>query len=90
MRDTLRGFAAYPDKVTGDKITRAEPYAAQVEAGNVGIVVADWNKPVLDEHEAFPNGTTTKDTVDAAAGAFAKLAGSLYDSSLAWVGGPGM
>jgi len=37
VRDTLRGFAAYPDKVTGDKVTRAEPYAAQVEAGNVGI-----------------------------------------------------
>jgi hypothetical protein len=90
VRETLRGHAAYPDKVTGDKITRAEPYAAQVEAGNVGIVVAEWNKPFLNEHEVFPNGTLTKDTVDAAAGAFHKLVGSTYDISLSWVGGPGM
>jgi predicted phage terminase large subunit-like protein len=89
VRETLRGHAAFPDKVTGDKVTRAEPYAAQVEAGNVGIVVAEWNKPFLNEHEVFPNGTLTKDTVDAAAGAFHKLVGSTYDISLSWVGGPG-
>lgn len=68
----LRGYSIFEDRVTGDKETRAEPYAAQVEGGNVGLVVDDWNKPFKDEHEVFPNGPF-KDRVDAAAGAFNKI-----------------
>lgn len=68
----LTGFRAYADRVTGDKETRAEPYAAQVQGGNVLLLRADWNRAFVDEHEAFPNGAY-KDQVDAAAGAFAKL-----------------
>lgn len=69
----LQGFKVYADRVTGDKETRAEPYAAQVQGGNVCLVRAQWNRDFMNEHESFPNGTY-KDQVDAAAGAFAKLA----------------
>lgn len=68
----LKGFKAYADRVTGDKETRAEPYAAQVQGGNVLLMSGDWNKAFKEEHEFFPNGPY-KDQVDAAAGAFAKL-----------------
>lgn len=68
----LAGWTVNLDRVTGDKETRAEPYAAQVEGGNVLILAAEWNKEFIDEHETFPDGKF-KDQVDAAAGAFNKL-----------------
>lgn len=68
----LAGYKVYADRVTGDKETRAEPYAAQVQGGNVLMLSALWNKTFLTEHEYFPN-YTYKDQVDAAAGAFMKL-----------------
>lgn len=71
----LSGFTIKAERVTGDKMTRAEPYAAQVEAGNVLLVRAEWNKDFIGEHETFPSGKY-KDQVDAAAGAFNKLAGA--------------
>jgi len=37
------------------------------------LKAGDWNRDFLDEHEEFPNGRR-KDMVDAAAGAFNKLA----------------
>jgi predicted phage terminase large subunit-like protein len=82
----LRGFVAKKDKVTGSKEIRAEPYAAQVQGGNVRLVAGEWNTAFLDEHEAWPNGKY-KDQVDAAAGAFAKLTGTKgsYDSTYSWV-----
>lgn len=70
----LAGYKAFADRVTGDKETRAEPYAAQVQAGNVLLMSGDWNKAFKEEHEYFPNGPY-KDQVDAAGGAFAKLVG---------------
>jgi predicted phage terminase large subunit-like protein len=70
----LAGFRCYADKVTGAKEVRAEPFAAQVQGGNVSIVAADWNYAFLDECETFPNGRW-KDQVDAASGAFARLTG---------------
>lgn len=68
----LAGFSVQADRVTGDKVSRADPYAAQVQGGNVALVQADWNRPFIGEHEVFPNGQY-KDQVDAGAGAFAKL-----------------
>lgn len=68
----LAGWSVKADRVTGDKVERADPYATQVEGGNVALVRGDWNQAFLDEHEAFPNGQY-KDQVDAAAGAFAHL-----------------
>lgn len=68
----LAGYVVKKDKVQGDKETRAEPYAAQVQVGAVLLLSSDWNKPFKEEHEFFPNGPY-KDQVDAAGGAFAKL-----------------
>jgi predicted phage terminase large subunit-like protein len=68
----LAGFSVHKDRVKGNKELRAEPYAAQVQAGNVRLVDARWNRDFLDEHEIFPNGKY-KDQVDATGGAFAKL-----------------
>ena len=70
----LAGYVVRADKVTGGKETRAEPYSIQVEAGNVKVLLADWTKEFIAEHEKFPTGKFS-DQVDAAAGAFNKLAG---------------
>jgi predicted phage terminase large subunit-like protein len=86
----LAGFPCYIDKVTGSKEIRAEPYAAQVQAGHVRLTgKGQWKQEFIDEHEVFPTGKY-KDQVDAAAGAFNKLVVKKYkyDASLSWVGGP--
>jgi predicted phage terminase large subunit-like protein len=65
----LAGIPIRAERVTGDKQTRAEPFAAQCEAGNVSIVRAAWNGAFIDELCMFPNGAHD-DMVDAASGAF--------------------
>ena len=52
---------------------RAEPFAAQASIRNVKLVDGDWAREFLDEAEMFPVGRL-KDQVDAAGGAFNKLA----------------
>jgi predicted phage terminase large subunit-like protein len=69
----LAGFPVYAEKVTGEKQVRAMPFAAQCEARNVKLVRGSWNAAYLDELCSFPYGAHD-DQVDAAAGAFAKLA----------------
>lgn len=69
----LAGFAVYAERPTGDKELRAEPYAVQVKAGNIKLLAGEWNKLFLDEHKTFPRGKF-KDQIDAASGAFNKLA----------------
>lgn len=68
----LAGFIVHADKVTGSKETRAEPFAAQVEIGNVKILNREWTKGYIDEHRFFPVGKY-RDQVDASSGAFNKL-----------------
>ncbi|HEV7253867.1 MAG TPA: phage terminase large subunit [Mesorhizobium sp.] len=68
----LAGWNVRAEPETGDKVTRAEPFAAQCEAGNVFIVQGDWNADYLDELCLFPGGTF-KDQVDASSGAFGRL-----------------
>lgn len=82
----LKGHNCFADKVTGEKEFRAEPYAAQVQGGNIMILRKEWNKDFLDEHETYPSGRF-KDQIDAAAGAFSKLVAKKYryDTSLGWV-----
>ena len=69
----LAGFSVRCDRVTGDKVTRAQPFAAQAEAGNVRLVRGPWNQDYLQELCAFPLGVL-KDQVDASSGAFNMLA----------------
>ena len=68
----LAGFRVYVDRVTGSKEARAQPFAKQVQAGNVVLRPGPWVQAFLDECETWPNGKY-KDQVDAAAGAFNRL-----------------
>lgn len=68
----LAGFPIRAERPTGDKAVRAEPYAVQVEAGNVRLLAGPWNQAFIDEHKTFPRGTY-KDQVDAAGGGFTKI-----------------
>jgi predicted phage terminase large subunit-like protein len=86
----LLGFVVEADKVTGSKENRAEPYAAQVQAGNVALLAGDYVREYLNEAETFP-GSKYKDQIDASSGAFNKLTlGLIYDDSLSWVDGHGV
>lgn len=69
----LAGYMFSSSPESGDKATRAEPLAAQAEAGNVDILRGSWNTTFLDEICAFPNGEFL-DQVDAASRAFNELA----------------
>ena len=60
------------EKVTGNKITRSEPYQAAIENELVYLLLGPWNKEFTDEHEKAPNGAR-KDQWDSAGGAFNKL-----------------
>jgi predicted phage terminase large subunit-like protein len=75
----LRGFKVYADKVTGSKEIRAEPFAAQVQGGNVYLVAGHYQHDLLDEMVSFPNGKF-RDQVDACSGAFNRLiSGPVYN-----------
>jgi len=69
----LRGYAIYADRVSGDKLARANPLSAQALAGNVLLLAGDWNEAFLREAHAFEAKAAYKDQIDAAAGAFNKL-----------------
>ena len=60
--------------VSGDKITRANGLASQVNAGNVKLVAAPWNAGLLQRLDAFPTKGIPDDEVDALADAFNELA----------------
>jgi predicted phage terminase large subunit-like protein len=69
----LAGYRVRIEPQTGSKETRAEPFAAQVEAGNVDIVTGHWNRDFIEELRHFPRGVY-KDQVDAASSAFNAVA----------------
>ena len=69
----LAGYSVRAEHPTGDKVHRADPFSVQVNWGNVVLVRAPWNREFLDELANFPFGRW-KDQVDAAAGAFNKIA----------------
>lgn len=69
----LAGHAVSATPESGDKVTRAEPFSAQCEAGNVDMLIGAWNDEYLDEVEVFPAGKL-KDIVDASSRAFNELA----------------
>lgn len=72
----LAGYSVEVMRESGDKITRADPYAAQWQAGNIDILRGPWNEEFLAEHEMFGGKTGHDDMVDAGAGAFTMLVGS--------------
>lgn len=68
----LAGFDVCAVAETGSKEARAEPMAAQWQAGNFDIVYGPWNEEYLLQLENFPDGKF-KDRVDASANGFAEL-----------------
>ena len=68
----LAGYRVTSSRETGDKATRAGPFAAQVNVGNVSIAKAAWNTVFLAELRDFP-ATKHDDQVDAASRAFNEL-----------------
>ena len=65
----LAGYVVKSAPVTGDKVTRAMPFLAQAEQGNVSVVRAGWTSQWLDELCSFPMGAHD-DQVDSVADAF--------------------
>ena len=70
---SLAGFDYAGVSITGDKVTRANSFRAQCEAGNVRVVRGEWNAPYLDVLCSFPVGKHDDD-VDATSCAFNALA----------------
>lgn len=73
----LAGFAVTSKPITGDKVTRAEPFAAQVNVGNVDMLRAGWNDALVNEMRMFPNGKND-DQVDALSDAFGELSDNTF------------
>lgn len=68
----LAGHPIETIRPTGSKENRANPFASQVQAGNVLMLRGDWNEEYLAELESFPDGSHD-DMVDASSDAFNKL-----------------
>lgn len=66
----LAGYDARGRIASGDKVTMANPLAAQWEVGNVALLRAEWNEALLQEYHAFPTKNVPDDQVDAGSGAF--------------------
>lgn len=69
----LSGYDVVVKPESGDKITRAEPMAAQWQHGNFSVVIGEWNDMYLNQLESFPE-SKFKDMVDAGSSAFNELA----------------
>ena len=69
----LAGFTVHVQHPTGDKPSRAYAFASQVGAGNVHCLLRPWTRDFIEEHRYFDKGRYD-DQVDAASGAFNRLA----------------
>lgn len=74
-RYILPGYDFCGIRSTGDKLTRARPFAAAVANGNVRVVRGSWLSDWLDELSSFPESANHDDQVDSVVGAFTHLAG---------------
>jgi predicted phage terminase large subunit-like protein len=71
----LAGYHVTSSPESGDKETRAEPMASQVNVGNMLMLRGHWNDALIEEMRLFPNGVY-KDQVDALSRAFNELLGA--------------
>lgn len=79
--EDLAGYDVHAETVTGSKVVRANPFAAQCEVGNVKLIAGAWNAAYIDELVSFPDGPHD-DQVDASSGAFAKLSVQQFESGV--------
>jgi hypothetical protein len=73
QRAVLRGYEVSSDYVSGDKVSRAKPWCALAESGNVRLLKGGWNRAFLAEATAFPRGAHL-DQCDSVSGAYKYLA----------------
>lgn len=71
----LAGYPVHTSPESGDKVTRAEPLASQINVGNVLMLRGPWNDELINEMRLFPNGAN-EDQVDALSRASEALMGS--------------
>lgn len=82
----LAGFNVKILPVSGDKVTRAEPFSAiwqgteTMEKGFVDVLIADWNGQYFNQLESFPQ-SDFKDMVDASSDAFNAVAAGVTHSA---------
>ena len=69
----LVGYDVRIERQSGDKETRANPLAAQIERGRVSVLRRVWTDAFIGELKMFPKAAL-KDQVDAAASALNMLA----------------
>jgi predicted phage terminase large subunit-like protein len=74
-RYVVPGYDFSAIRATGDKVTRARPFAAAAANGNVRVVRGTWLSDWLDEFSSFPEACDHDDQVDSAVGAFTHLTG---------------
>ncbi len=68
----LAGYDVKAVPESGDKVTRAEPMAAQWQQGMFDVVAGEWNEMYFNQLESFPE-SKFKDMVDASSSAFNEL-----------------
>ena len=68
----LAGYNVNSSPESGDKVTRAEPLAAQINVGNVVMLRGEWNQALISEMRMFPNGNND-DQIDALSRAFREV-----------------
>lgn len=68
----LAGYLVKTIAESGSKESRAEPLAAQWQAGNVYVLTAEWNEMYFNQMESFPE-SKFKDMVDASSSAFNEI-----------------
>lgn len=74
-RYVVPGYDFVGIRSTGDKVTRARPFAAAAANGNVRVLRAPWLTEWLDELSTFPEAANHDDQVDSVTGAFSFLTG---------------
>jgi predicted phage terminase large subunit-like protein len=74
----LKGYDYAEVIVSKDKVTRANPFRAQCQAGNVRLVRGAWNSAYLSVMTSFPVGKYDDD-VDASSCAYNSIVGDVAD-----------
>lgn len=67
----LSGYTFEFTPESGDKQTRASPFASQVNVGNVKMLRGEWNDEFIKEMQIFPNGKHD-DMIDSTSRAYNK------------------
>jgi phage terminase large subunit-like protein len=71
--DVFKGYTAIEDPVSGDKPSRAKPWAALAQNGHVYIVEGAWNKKFKEQSSVFYTPGHKCDMIDCISGGYKVL-----------------